>query len=86
MLQAVERAVTAPLQPLVALQDVGPALPELLIFFKLEIGSKIFKKQQQHYRPNKTYFGEVYDLILTFHKLSQILLRMFVEQIPGTFE
>lgn len=47
MSQAVERTVIAPLQPLVALLDVGPVLPELLIFFKLEIGSKIFKKEKQ---------------------------------------
>lgn len=55
-------------------------LPELLILFKLEIGSKILK---QYCTPNKTYLWEARDLILTLHILSQILLRTAIVQIPG---
>lgn len=76
---AVERVVPVPLQPL-AILDVDPVLPELLIFFKLEIGSKILK---QYCTPNKTYLWEARDRILTLHILSQILSRTAIVQIPG---
>lgn len=78
MSQVFERVVCGPLQPL-AILDVGMMLPELLIFFKLEIGLKFLK---QYCMPNKTYLWEACDLILTLHMLSQILQKTAIVQTP----